>query len=413
MIGGAGALADAVERQRAGEQQRAIRALLRRPLLAADADPDAYRLVRRHQQDLRAWFERETGWRLQVDAEVARLRKEPADTADGTRPAVDVRTRTPFGTRRYVLTCLALAALERGEAQCTLGRLAEDVVAAAADPDLVAAGVAFSLEGREERSDLVAVVRLLLDLGVLAQVAGDEQAYVAGTGDALYDVRRPVLAGLLVTRRGPSTVDAAGLEERMDAVRATFAADTPDARTTWLRQRLTRRLLDDPVVLYDDLPEGELDYLSKQRKNLLDRVEAATGLVAEVRAEGIAMVDVAGRVGGGELTDVRMPEEGTDGHATLLLAEHLAEEHWTRFGEPVPLAALRERMAELAAEHRAHWRKGVTEPGAAAALCDLALDRLEALALVRRTPDGVTALPPLARYAVASPTVHGRQDPQT
>ncbi|CRK54966.1 FIG087842: Hypothetical protein [Alloactinosynnema sp. L-07] len=38
-----------------------------------------------------------------------------------------------------------------------------------------------------------------------------------------------------------------------------------------------------------------------------------------MRAEGVAMVDADD-----ELTDVRMPEQRTDGHVTLLVAERLA-----------------------------------------------------------------------------------------
>jgi uncharacterized protein (TIGR02678 family) len=100
-----------------------------------------------------------------------------------------------------------------------------------------------------------------------------------------------------------------------------------------------------------------------------------------------------------------MPEEGTDGHATLLLAEHLAALARERPGVPVSLSVLEARLAELAAEHRAHWRKGTTEPGAVAALCRLAVDRLEALGLSRRRDGGVIPLPGLARFAYAEPVL--------
>ena len=82
------------------------------------------------------------------------------------------------------------------------------MILAAADEQLASAGVAFGLNGREERGDLVAVVRLLLELGVLVRVAGDEEAYLRDTGDALYDVQRRVLAGVLAPSRGPSTIAA-------------------------------------------------------------------------------------------------------------------------------------------------------------------------------------------------------------
>src|SRR6266545_853813 len=208
-------LADALSISRADELRRAARALLRKPLLQA-AD-DEFVLVRRHAPEMREWFDRNTGWRVQVDNEVARLVKQSAGTEDPTHPARDVRTRQPFGRRRYVLTCLALAALERADTQITLGRLAEQVVLNVLDPDLVEAGVVFTLDNREERGDLVAVVRLLLDLGVLSRVAGDEESFVKDSGDVLYDVERRVLATLLATPRGPSTVDERDFEARLAA----------------------------------------------------------------------------------------------------------------------------------------------------------------------------------------------------
>ena len=60
-----------------------------------------------------------------------------------------------------------------------------------------------TLDSRADRSDLVAVVRLLLGWGVLSRVAGDEDAYLSAGADVLYDVRRPVLGVLLSGIRGP------------------------------------------------------------------------------------------------------------------------------------------------------------------------------------------------------------------
>lgn len=388
-------LTDALEASRLAERRRAARALLRRPLLPS-TDP-AFGAVKRQSVWLRDWFARETGWHVQVDPETVRLRKRPADLDDGTRPAMSAPGQ-PLRRRRYVLLCLALAALERSDAQTTLGRLAESVLAGAADPDLGAAGVRLDLDTREDRADLVAAVRVLLALGVLRRVAGDETGYVHGPGDALYDVDRRVLSGLLVTGRGPSTVDATGLDERLALAADELVADTDEARTRAVRHRLTRRLLDDPVVYYSDLTDDETAYLSSQRAAVLRRIREATGLVEEVRAEGIALVDPAGR---DALSDVTMPEEGTDGHVTLLLAEHLAAFD----GAAVPLAALESHAAALAVEHRTHWRKGSDEPAAVAELTARAVDRLAALRLADRDDDGVRALPAIARFRVAAAVV--------
>ncbi|MDX3387154.1 TIGR02678 family protein [Streptomyces niveiscabiei] len=390
-------LGEVLENRRTAEFHKAARALLKEPLLLAHGPhADEFRLVRRHAADLRDWFDRNTGWPLRVDAEAARLSRTPGTLTDPTHPAREAsRARVPFTRRRYVLLCLALAALERGEAQIALGRLAEQVVLDAADPHLAAAGIAFTLERRDERLDLAAVVRLLLRHGVLRRVAGDEDAYVSGAGDVLYDVQRRVLAGLLAARRGPSLIGADGFEDRLAELTAESALDSDELRFRAVRQRLTRRLLDDPVLYYAGLTDEELAYLTRQRAFIAARITELTGLVAEVRAEGIAMVDPLD-----DLTDVRMPEQGTHGHVTLLLAEHLAASDGA-----VSRAELERRVAELAVEHGGFWSKSARQPGAEGELVELALAKLTALGLVALVPGGAAPLPALARYAVGETVV--------
>ena len=387
-------LVDVLDQQRDAERARALRALLRHPLLTpAGPDAAAFALVRQHADWLRQWFTDHPGWSLYVDVGLARLRKVPGDLADGTRAALVDRS-VPFSRRRYALLCLALAALERADAQITLGRLADRILSLAGDPALAGAGFMFTLESQEARKDLVVVARLLLRLHVLSKVAGDEQSYVANTGDALYDVERRVLATLLAASRGPSMVRAAGFEERLRAITEEPVTDAEEGRA--IRQRLSRRLLDDPLVYLNDLDPAELEYLATQRHFVLRRLADGTGLEPEARAEGIALVDPTG-----EATDLAMPEEGTDGHATLLLAEHLAN----RQGERVAIGELEALMARLVVQHRGHWRKSTTEPGAEVALCRLAIERLAALGLIRRTEDAVEARPALARFAYAEALV--------
>lgn len=389
--------AEVLDGQHGADLRKAARALLKHPLLLAGGrGADEFRLVRRHAAELREWFDRNTGWALQVDAGSARLRKVPGVLTDPTHPAREMsRAAAPFTRRRYVLFCLALAALERGEAQVALGRLADQVVLDAADSQLAAAGIEFTLDRRDERLDLAAVVRLLLGLGVLRRVAGDEDAYVSGAGDVLYDVERRVLAGLLAARRGPSTVDAPSPDDRIAELVAETALDSDELRFRALRHVLTRRLLDDPVLYYDELDDAELAYLTRQRGFLTARITELTGLVPEVRAEGIAMVDPDD-----DLTDLRMPEQGTYGHITLLLAEYLAA-----VGGPVGADELAGRVRELAAEHGGFWAKSAREPGMEAELVDQAVARLTALRLAERTDHGVVPLPALARYAVGPAVV--------
>lgn len=383
------------------ERRRALRALLMRPLLTAHGpDPESFGLVRRHAPWLREWLARHPGWSLHVDGELARLRKVPAGLTDGTRPARARRGDPAFSRRRYALLCLACAALAQADRQIALGRLAEQIVTlVATDPALEAAGLRFELAGVGQRRDLVAVVRLLMEYRVLLRVQGEEQAYLDERGDVLYTINRPALTAVLSVRRGPSSIEADDLESRLAAMTTEPVPDTDEGRNRHIRSLLVRRLLDDPVVFYDELDDDELAYLTHQRGRLLTELTEATGLHAEVRREGIALVDDRG-----DLTDVGLPEEGTDGHLTLLLAEHLAEHARRAPGVPVSRVALHRHVAELIARHAGRWRKGITQPGADIDLAEQTLDRLEALRLVRRTAHGVVPSPAVARYALAVPT---------
>ena len=404
-------ISGAVAARDAEEVARVLRALLVRPVLRAQTDGELVRLARRHADALHTWFERETGWRLVVEAQMVRLLTSyvphgPTATAVAERhPARGRRGDPPFTRRRYVLLCLALAVLERSDPQISLGRLAEEVVLTARRPGLDE--VEFTLGGRDERSDLVAAIRLLLGYGVLVRVAGDEESYVSSGGDALYDVDRRVMAVMLSTAHGPGLVGAAlGPAPAVDRIEAALheppPAYTEEESTRRVRHAVSRRLLCDPVVYYDELPDEHRSYLVGQRVPLTRRLAEATGLVPELRAEGVALVDPDD-----QLTDVRMPEQGTDGHATLLLAEHLAT------SGPADVAALRHRVRKLTQDHAAYWRRTAREPGAEHAIVAGALDRLAGLGLVRVTGDGpgavVSPLPALRRFAMAAPTVTERR----
>jgi uncharacterized protein (TIGR02678 family) len=397
-----------------GQQQRrfqneefrsAVRALLMKPLISPDHED--FPAIRRQADALRDFFARETGWPLQIEHEGARLYKRPADLAS------TMRGLPQYDRRRYVLLCLACAVLERAEPQITLRLLGERLLYFAAEPSLAAAGFGFTLGAVHERRELVAVCRTLLDLGVLQRVAGDEDAFVNAGGDqadALYDVQRRALAGMLAAVRGPSTFrleDApVTLEQRLHALVDEHMADSDEGRRTALRRQLARRLLDDPVVYIDSLDAEARAYFINQRGVMAARLCDATGLIAEQRAEGLALADEAG-----SLTDVAMPAEGTDAHATLLVAEFLATAERRRREIPgdarLFAAIIRGQdvidfLRDSKNSYGKYWRKSAREPGAERELAEIALERLEKLQLIVRDADTIHPRPALARFALGA-----------
>jgi uncharacterized protein (TIGR02678 family) len=152
--------------------------------------------------------------------------------------------------------------------------------------------------------------------------------------------------------------------------------------------------VDDPIVYYADLSEEEREYLHRARAAILRPITEATGLVAEMRAEGIALVDPDR-----ELTDVALPEEGTGGHVALLVAEFLATR--IRSGDRcVPQDDIERYVREVAAVHGKYWRKSARESGAEVQLAAEALEFLFALDLARRTDGGVEPRAAVARFAL-------------
>lgn len=385
------------------EQCTALRALLMKPLMTpAHAD---FAAVRRHGDVLKEWFAREAGWTLHVERDCARLYKRPADLNEPTRGFPD------YNCRRYVLFCLACAVLERADPQITLRVLGERLLQLAAEPRLAERGFTFTLHAHRERRELVAVCRTLLELGVLLRVAGDEEGYVQHVAegaehlhDALYDVQRRVLAGVLAAVRGPSTwlseEAPKELAERLHALVAEHVPDTEEGRRTATRCDLARRLLDDPLVYIDDLDLTARSYFLNQRGPMAARLTDGAGLVAEQRAEGLALVDESG-----ELTDVSMPAEGTEAHVTLLIAEFLCERmcHGT---EPARSRTTKADLVSFIQEARSgygrYWRKSAREPGSEPELAAVAIERLQKLRLIGIGGDEIYPKAALARFAAGT-----------
>src|SRR5262249_15595047 len=148
---------------------------------------------------------------------------------------------------------------------------------------------------------------------------------------------------------------------------------------------------------FQDLNSEELNYFERQRGYLLRQVREASGLIPEIRCEGVALLDDAG-----DLTDIKLPEEGTDGQLTQLLAEWLAE-HLKNSPGAVPFKTVQQHVSHLIRVHGSRWRKAVREQGAEVGMSEDALRRLQALRLVRITAEGVVPLPANGRYALSQP----------
>lgn len=383
------------------EVARGVRLLLARPLLTERVAPEEFDLVRRRREPITLWFEYYCGWQLLVEPRLgyARLFKVRVAT-DPTRPARRLRSgRPPFDRRRYVLLCVVAAELLTVPVT-TIGMLADRLVAATAT-DLVLA--TFEPAMRAERRAFVDVLRLLESYGVLEVVDGSTDAYVdAPTAKVLYQVDGTLLVRLLAAPVGPSRLAVPVEEVPLRAEELMHAAsrerrygDMEDGRPVsstqrnlWLRHAVFRRLVDDPVLYFDDLTADERGYLaSPSGRQLLRRAAADAGFVAEERAEGVLFVDPDGIA-----TDGRFPDDVAVARvAGLFLLD--------RLGSVTAVEQLHSVAVELF-DRFPRWATQYRQEGGAAQLVTDALTVLAGHGLVRVSAGLVHPLPASARYTV-------------
>jgi uncharacterized protein (TIGR02678 family) len=388
-------LAGHLARQEGEEVAHAIRALLATPFLTAEHDEAAFDVVRRRHDRLMEWFDRNCGWRLHVDVRqrYARLVKV-GDHPDPSRPSRRQRsTRAPFDRRRYALLCVLAAELLAAPAT-TIGLLAGRVTeATAADAELPT----FDPTRREERAAFVDALTFLERHHAVRAVDGLTDSFVDATDvKVLYRVDTGRLLRLLAAPVPPSRVEGFDLaallrEQRYGGAPDPHAEVAEAQRNLWLRHSVTRRLLDDPVLYYDELSDAQRAYLATPTgRRVIRQAVKEAGLVLEERAEGMLLVDPDAIA-----TDDRFPEERNHAkHAALLLLDRLVAADG-----PVADADLVAYVAQLLERFPA-WAKTYQSEGGAARLAADAIDVLCGFGLARRTAGEVRARPAAVRYAL-------------
>lgn len=314
---------------------RCARVLLRRPLLRADSpDGDLLPMIYRQRAVLQDLFAELLGYRLVVERRFARLYKA-GPGPDATR---GVESMSPRGYAYLALTLAALTGIGR---QVLLSRLVSDVRAAAAE-----AGITV-VDDPADRRALTAALRQLVALGVITETEGSVTAEsVTSAHEALITIDTDLLGRIIA---GP-LAESDTPEQLIERAQATGPREVAHA--------VRRRLVEDPVVLYRDLPSAQASWLRDQVLTESRLLERYFGLVSECRAEGVVVCDPEDF-----LTDVVFPGPGTVARIALLaLPELLARGEPDESGQhPVTWQDLTEVTRELVDAYPAAWSRQATE----------------------------------------------------
>jgi uncharacterized protein (TIGR02678 family) len=290
------------------DYQRAVRLLLRHPLITATwPDEKALPRVRRFAAELRGDLSEAFGYRLELHGATARLVRA-ADRLEIDRPAVS-RTGRPFDRQRYAYLSLCLATLGRAGLQIMLSELVEAV---AADAGRIT-GLGLDPDSGADRRAFVDAVAWLEERGVLRLADGSSSAWASdpGAGEALYDVARDAVLALFRPPRVLQHIDS------VTALLGRSLSSSGNAERRAAAQAARRTVLERPVVYYDDVSAEVGNHLRGQA--LPADLYRLTGLRLERRAEGVLLVDTAG------WSAERFPGTGSVAQAAVLLAVAIAD----------------------------------------------------------------------------------------
>ncbi|MFB9909106.1 TIGR02678 family protein [Allokutzneria oryzae] len=367
---------------------RCARTLLRRPLLRVDShDGDLLPLVFRHRAALQELFSSLLGYRLVVQRKFARLYKS------GPGPQV-TRGEQSLTPRGYAYLALSMAALIGVGRQVLLSRLVAEVRAAAAE-----AGIEVS-DGLPDRRALTAALRHLVALGVITETEGSVAPWTGeAPSEALITVDTDLLGHLLAGPIGE-------VETPEQLVTASASTGTVGGEQA-VEHSVRRRLVEDPVVLHEDLPEAQATWLRRNHKRESLLLERCFGLVTEVRMEGVAVTDPEEY-----LTDLGFPGMGTVARVALLALPELLKQEYHEDPEdepeqradgrtPVSRLKVREVCVNLVESYPSAWSKQATED--VDELVDGVLDLLAALSLAVQADEGTWLISPAAHRWLPDP----------
>lgn len=318
----------------AAEIRRCARVLLRHPLLHLDSpDGELLRLIYRHREALRRLFAIQLGYPLVIERRSARLYK----TIDGSFG----RGIPDFSPRAYAYLALALACLVDSGRQILLSQLVADIRGAVGE-----AGIAATTQRVDLRA-LAAALRHLVRIGILQETEGRVAAVAHAQADeALLTIDTELL--VLVLPTGPMKIldhTPPQGQHRPDAGHAVGVV----AR---------RRLIEEPVVLYSDLPAGEAQYLRSHLRQEAFWAERFFGMQLEARSEGVLAIDSEDY-----LTDLPFPAGSTVARIAVLALPRLLESSTPRVPDgchEVAVEEVRAACLELVRQYPKAWAKADT-----------------------------------------------------
>jgi len=255
-------------------KQACAHALLNRPWILKEEDPELYSWIKDHYEDLRDWFMDQTGFTLLVTRSLAKLEKAPVVS----RPWMGFAEFREV--RDYVFFTYALWYLEGKTEmdQFLLSEMVEEV-----REQMNAAGLTADWKIYTHRLSMARALKKLAALGALIAVDGDESGWAQDESrNVLYECSSHTR---YILRRFPQDLTSnSRMEDLADPI---IYADTPEGANLRRRHRVYRRFLLEPVVLDKHWDEDLLPYVLTQRRAIIEHLARMFGYEGRRYKEGL------------------------------------------------------------------------------------------------------------------------------
>jgi uncharacterized protein (TIGR02678 family) len=251
-----------------------MHALLNRPWIVKDEEPDLYYAIRDHYEELRTWFMEKAGLPLIITRSFAKLDKTPVK-AQAWMGFPEFR-----GKLDYVFFTYGLWYLEGKTEldQFLLSDIVEEI-----REQMLSAGLEADWRVYSDRLAMARALKKLRALGVLLSIDGDESHWAQSEEhNVLYECS-PLARYVL--RRFPA--DLTSYTEMQSLTDPISYADTQDGQAMRRRHRVYRRLLLEPAVTDRQWDEEDLNYVLWQRRAIIDQLEHMLGWTGHRYREGL------------------------------------------------------------------------------------------------------------------------------
>lgn len=262
-----------VERLRE-EKQQCVQILLNQPWVAKQDDPLIYQQIKDHYEELREWFYERLGFPLVITRNFAKLEKTPG----AYKPWMGIDGF--LSSRDYGLFTYGLWYMEgKGEAeQFLLTQMVEEI-----REHLLTIDVDIDWTLYEHRLSMARALKKLKQLGVLITVDGDESEWArqGSESNVLYECSS--MARYVLHRFPQELMSYRGIDELAEREQA----QTPEGEIRERRQRVYRRLVQEPIVYDWEWNEEERYYLLTQRRSIIENLDEMLHLQGIRYKEGL------------------------------------------------------------------------------------------------------------------------------